>query len=65
MKSTKTYYSSQARNTQTNARVNTFSHASNNIFNKQFQKIILILTTNDVNNEKNQVNTLFFKAPVI
>jgi hypothetical protein len=48
MKSTKTYYSSQIRNTQSNSKANNFS--SNNIFNKQIQKIVILLTNNDNDN---------------
>ena len=61
MKNTKSYYSSQSQNSQTNSKSNSFSYSSNNIFNKQIQKIVLILTNSDSTNDKNKINSLFLK----
>ena len=61
MKNTKSYYSSQSKNSQTNSKSNNFAYSSNTIFNRQIQKIVLILTNSDSANDKNKINNLFFK----
>ena len=55
MKNTKNYYTAQTNNSKSNT-------ASNNIFNKQIQKFIILLTNNEntnTNNNAKKINDLF------
>ena len=58
MKNTKNYYTSQS----TRSRSNSLPLSSNNIFNKQIQKFIILLANNDsTTNTPKKINDLFLK----